>query len=124
MSRLQNYLIINESMATITDFAERFGSIKHKGQRRKFSDEPYFEHPRRVANIVQQFKKSHRLDDLISAAYLHDTIEDTNTTSQDLVKLFGGLVASLVKELTSDKEEIERVGKSNYLTDKMINMTD
>ena len=121
MTKFYNY--INEDMATIIDFAERFGSIKHKGQIRKFSKEPYFSHPKRVADIVKKFKKSHRLDDLITAALLHDTIEDTNTDIKDLVKLFGGLVASLVKELSSDKKEIEKIGKTKYLSNKMINMS-
>ena len=57
--------------------------------------------------------------DLIAAAHLHDTIEDTNTTEQDIKKLFGGLVASLVKELTSDKEKISQIGKTQYLLNKM-----
>jgi len=122
--RLKNYISILEDVATIEDFAERFGSIKHKGQRRKFADEPYFEHPKRVANIVKKFKQSHKLDQLLSASYLHDTLEDTNTTYKDLVKLFGSLVASVVKELSSDPEEIKKVGKSKYLSDKMVNMSD
>jgi (p)ppGpp synthase/HD superfamily hydrolase len=122
--RLKSYISILEDAATIEDFAEKFGSIKHKGQRRKFSNEPYFEHPKRVAAIVKKFKQSHKLDQLISASLLHDTIEDTNTTFKDLNKLFGGLVASIVKELTSDPEEIKKVGKSKYLSDKMINMSD
>ena len=121
--RFKNYIILLEKLATIEDFAERFGSIKHKGQMRKFSGEPYFEHPKRVASIVKRFKKSHKLDQLISSAFLHDTIEDTNTTYEDLNKLFGSLVASIVKELSSDPEEIKKVGKSQYLSDKMINMS-
>ena len=124
MAKFKNFLLIKEDVATITDFAEMFGSIKHKGQTRKFSGEPYFTHPQRVAGIVKKFKKSHRLDHLISAALLHDTIEDSNTTEEDLIKLFGGLVASLVKELTSDKEEIEKVGKSNYISRKTLQMSD
>ena len=114
---------LEEDVATIEDFAEKFGSIKHKGQMRKFSGEPYFEHPRRVAKIIQSFKKSHKLDKLISAAFLHDTLEDTNTTNRDLITLFGGLVASLVKELTSEPEEIAKVGKTEYLSKKMIDMS-
>lgn len=121
--RLQSYIQVNERMATIVDFASRFSEFKHKGQFRKFSGEPYFKHPERVAKIVAQFKKSHKLDQLISAALLHDTIEDTNTTYKDLVKLFGGLVASLVQELTSDPEEIKNVGKTQYLINKMEHMS-
>jgi len=77
----------------------------------------------RVANHIRQFKQSHNLEALISAAYLHDTIEDTDTTQEILHDLFGGLVASLVMELTSDPEEIKRVGKANYLAHKMAAMS-
>jgi (p)ppGpp synthase/HD superfamily hydrolase len=121
--RFKSYIEINEKMATITDFASRFSEFKHKGQIRKFSGEPYFEHPKRVAEIVKKFKKSHKLDDLIAAAFTHDTLEDTNTTYKDLTTLFGGLVASLVQELTSDKKEIEKIGKTSYLINKMENMS-
>ena len=94
----------------------------HKGQFRSDGTE-YVKHPERVASFVQKFKKSHNLDALISAAYLHDTIEDTDTTHEDLEKMFGVLIASLVKELTSDKDEISKVGKDNYLANKMAKMS-
>lgn len=99
-----------------------FASQKHAGQTRS-DGSPYVEHVKRVAASVEEFKNSHNLDALISAALLHDTIEDTDTTHEDLVKLFGGLVASLVKELTSDKEEIARIGKTQYLANKMSTMS-
>ena len=94
----------------------------HKGQFRS-DGSPYVKHPERVADFVKKFKKSHNLDALISAAYLHDTIEDTDATHEDLEKMFGGLIASMVKELTSDKDKIAKVGKDNYLADKMANMS-
>ena len=87
-----------------------YASKAHSGQTRS-DNTPYIAHPERVAASVQRFKKSHNLDALMSAAYLHDTIEDTDTTKEDLEKMFGVLVASLVQELTSDKEEIDKIGK-------------
>jgi (p)ppGpp synthase/HD superfamily hydrolase len=95
-----------------------YATQAHQGQTRS-SGEPYIGHPVRVAQIVQQYKQSHNIDALIAAAYLHDTIEDTDTTQHALHDLFGGLVASLVQELTSDLEEIKRVGKQEYLAKKM-----
>jgi hypothetical protein len=77
----------------------------------------------RVADHIRQYKQSHNLDALISAAYLHDTIEDTDTTQEVLHDLFGGLVASLVKELTSDPEQIKKMGKAQYLSHKMAVMS-
>jgi hypothetical protein len=96
----------------------KFATDAHSGQSRS-SGEPYINHPIRVAQSVEKYKKSKNLDAIIAAAYLHDTIEDTGTTHEDLEKLFGGLVASLVKELTSDKEQIAKLGKTDYLAKKM-----
>ena len=90
--------------------ALQYATQAHAGQTRSGGD-PYISHPVRVANTVAANKKSKKIDALISAAYLHDTIEDTDTTHEDLEKMFGGLVASLVQELTSDKEQIDKIGK-------------
>jgi (p)ppGpp synthase/HD superfamily hydrolase len=107
---------------SIVDDAKKFATEKHEGQTRK-SGGPYIKHPERVAEIVRTFKKSHKLDHLISAALLHDTVEDTNTTEKDLETMFGGLIASLVKELTSNEDEIQKVGKKDYLANKMTGMS-
>lgn len=101
--------------------AKKFAEKKHKDQTRR-SGEPYINHPKRVAKLIKKYKSSHQIEALIKAALLHDTIEDTNTTEKDLKKLFGGLVASLVKQLTSDKEKAKE-NKTKYLTNKMINMS-
>jgi (p)ppGpp synthase/HD superfamily hydrolase len=105
---------ITEDVKQALDFATN----AHAGQTRSGGD-PYIGHPVRVANIIKQFKDSHNIDALISAAYLHDTIEDTDTTHHALHDLFGGLVASLVVELTSDVDQIKQVGKKEYLAKKM-----
>lgn len=105
--------------------AIRFAANAHRKQKRA-SGKPYISHPVEVAKIVKQFKTSHNIDALIAAAYLHDTIEDTDATYEDLVKLFGGLIADIVQELTSDEggAEYKQKGKTQYLKDKMVNMTD
>ena len=102
--------------------ALKYATKAHAGQTRSGGD-PYISHPVRVANHIKQYKQSHNLDALISAAYLHDTIEDTDTTHEALHDLFGGLVASLVKELTSDPEQIKKMGKAAYLSHKMAAMS-
>ncbi len=99
-----------------------YATKAHDGQTRS-DGSPYIKHPERVAQSVEKFKRSHNLDALISAAYLHDTIEDTNTTHEDLERMFGGLVASLVQELTSDKDKVKELGKTRYLSDKMAKMS-
>ena len=117
-SVMESYSNIDESALS----ALRVATAAHKGQKRK-SGGDYISHPKEVARIVKQYKKSHNLDALIQAAYLHDTIEDTDTTYKDLVKQFGGLVAGMVKDLTSDKEAIEAMGKGEYMANKMAKMT-
>lgn len=102
--------------------ALHYATQAHAGQTRS-GGEPYITHPMRVADHIKQYKQSHNLDALISAAYLHDTIEDTDTTHEALHDLFGGLVASLVKELTSDPDQIKKVGKAQYLAHKMAAMS-
>lgn len=105
--------------------ALRFAAKAHRKQTRS-DGAAYITHPVEVAKIVKQFKKSHNIEALISAAYLHDTIEDTDATEKDLTKMFGGLVASLVKELTSDASgaAFKEKGKTQYIKDKMSNMSD
>ena len=110
---------ISEDISTkALDYATK----AHKGQFRSDGTE-YIKHPERVAAYVKGFKKSHNLDALLAAAFLHDTVEDTDTTHEDLEKMFGGLVAGLVKDLTSDKDEIEKIGKTAFLSRKMETMS-
>jgi len=95
-----------------------FAQEKHKGQIRK-DGTPYIIHPLRVSEIVRKFKKSHRINELMAAAILHDTLEDTDTTLFELKENFGDLVAMLVYTLTTDKDKSERIGKLTYLSKKL-----
>ncbi len=80
-----------------------FAAQKHTAQKRKGADgQPYINHPLEVANLLANVGKVDDYDILI-AAVLHDTIEDTNTTKEDIAKLFGIQVAEMVLELTDDK---------------------
>jgi len=72
--------------------AYEFGEERHRGQKR-VSGEPYITHPAAVADILADL----RLDaDTISAAILHDVIEDTPTAKAEIVSMFGNVVAELV----------------------------
>lgn len=113
---------INHGMAEGEKEALQYATKAHAGQTRSGGD-PYISHPVRVADHIRKYKQSHNLDALISAAYLHDTIEDTDTTQEVLHDLFGGLVASLVQELTSDPAQIKKMGKAQYLAHKMAAMS-
>ena len=83
--------------------AARFAAEKHVGQKRKGdAAEPYINHLIEVAELVAA--SSDVLDtNLIMAAFLHDTVEDTGVTAAELEKKFGADVAGLVLEVTDDK---------------------
>lgn len=102
--------------------ALQYAQEKHKGQTRR-DGTAYINHPIRVANHVILAKQSHKFDDLVIASYLHDAIEDTDATYEEIKDLFGELVANLVQELTSDKNEVKRLGKTVYLKQKMVEMS-
>ncbi|XP_076438860.1 guanosine-3',5'-bis(diphosphate) 3'-pyrophosphohydrolase MESH1-like [Babylonia areolata] len=80
-----------------------FSAVKHKDQRRKDPEKtPYINHPIGVANILTQEAGITDLQ-VIQAALLHDTVEDTDTKYDELVKEFGQQVADVVMEVTDDK---------------------
>ena len=103
--------------------AMRFADKFHRGQTRRGTGQPYYYHPIAVAFILVAYKRSRGLTDLICAAILHDTIEDTKLSFEVITKEFGQLIASLVLELTNDNEEIERVGKLAYQMKKLVGMS-
>ena len=94
-----------EMLARAFEFADR----AHKGQKRK-SGEPFIAHPVEVAIILGDL---HMDAETITAALLHDTIEDTDVTRDDVVKLFGEDVATLVEGVT----KITKI-EVNSLTDE------
>jgi len=108
---------------TILMKAIQFAHEHHRGQFRKGTGHPYICHPASVANLLVFYKKSHRLEELVCAAYLHDILKDTSVTYQELVDIFGSFIAGLVLELTNDKKEISIKGKTPYLIDKMSRMS-
>ena len=84
--------------AQITRIAHAFlmGSDAHETQKRS-SGEPYIMHPVAVAVILAQQKMD---EQTIMAALLHDVIEDTSHTRDDIVKQFGEKTANLVEGVT------------------------
>jgi GTP diphosphokinase / guanosine-3',5'-bis(diphosphate) 3'-diphosphatase len=80
-----------------------FSAKKHRYQTRKGVDgEPYINHPIEVANILANVGKVTDYN-VLTAAVLHDTVEDTETTAEELTNLFGEKVCSIVLEVTDDK---------------------
>jgi (p)ppGpp synthase/HD superfamily hydrolase len=74
-----------------------FAVTAHEGQKRKYTKEPYIVHPINVCAIVASVVKD---DDMFSAALLHDVVEDTEITLEDIGNEFGFDVAGLVSSLT------------------------
>ncbi len=104
--------------------AMQFAQSKHSGQYRKTRNVPYVMHVFSVANNVARFKNnSNNLDLLQIAAILHDTVEDCDVSLAEIAAEFGYKVAALVEELTTDKQECKRVGKTQYLMEKMAKMS-
>ena len=84
-------------------FALSFSAQKHRHQRRKDADSsPYINHPIEVARLLAEVGQGVDLQILI-AAVLHDTLEDTETTPFELEELFGPEVRRMVEEVTDDK---------------------
>ena len=82
--------------------AASFAARKHRDQRRKGNHQaPYINHPIEVATLVATIG---RCDDIavLQAALLHDTIEDTDATPEEIEREFGAEVRGLVLEMTDD----------------------
>ena len=83
--------------------ALRFSAEKHSDQRRKnVKASPYINHPIEVAEILWRLGEV-RDPSLLLAAILHDTIEDTDTTADEIRAEFGEEVMALMLEVTDDK---------------------
>jgi len=95
--------------------AAKFAAEKHAAQKRKgAAAEPYVNHLIEVAQLVAG--SSDVLDtNLIMAGLLHDTIEDTGTTAEELERVFGSDIAALVVEMTDDKSLPKEVRKERQV---------
>lgn len=118
----------NELPESIDDFPKnthqmyRFAKQKHDatGAIRKHSGDPYWVHPEGVAKIAAAYGGT---DIEIQAAMAHDTLEDTNCSYEELEEMFGDEVASIVREVTNDTEEVNRLGKEQYINLELINLS-
>ncbi len=82
--------------------AAELAARRHAGQQRKGRDEePYVNHLAEVANLLSLACNGGDAE-LIAAGWLHDTMEDTDTTHDELAQRFGLRVAGLVEEVTDD----------------------
>jgi guanosine-3',5'-bis(diphosphate) 3'-pyrophosphohydrolase len=118
--------------------AAAFAAEKHRNQRRKDEEaSPYINHPLQIAYILVQADVEDPV--VLAAALLHDTIEDTETTLDELEIVFGYEIANIVAECSDDKTltrlerkqaqidhaaTISRKAKLVKLADKIDNVSD
>jgi guanosine-3',5'-bis(diphosphate) 3'-pyrophosphohydrolase len=94
---------MNKNDSQLTIEAVMFAAYKHRNQRRKDADaSPYINHPIALAHVLSTIGEIEDLN-VICAALLHDTIEDTDTTYFELEQQFGSKIASIVLEVSDDK---------------------
>lgn len=98
-----NHGIKHSRSQALIDYACEFAEKAHEGQQRKYTGEPYINHPVEVAQIVSRVTDD---CECICAAFLHDVIEDCGVTKQELVYKFGYSIAEMVDQL-SDKSKPE-----------------
>ncbi len=119
--------------------ALQLAAHKHRDQRRKDPEaSPYINHPIALTRVLK-VEAGVADPDVLSAALLHDTIEDTATTEEELAERFGPAVARIVMEVTDDKAldkatrkrlqvehapHISREAKLVKLADKIANLRD
>jgi guanosine-3',5'-bis(diphosphate) 3'-pyrophosphohydrolase len=116
-----------------------FAAERHSRQRRKDVDaSPYINHPIALANVIANEAGIDSVE-LLAAAILHDTLEDTETAVADLDGAFGPRICSIVVEVTDDKllakavrkqlqidlaPQLSREAKIVKLADKICNLRD
>lgn len=119
--------------------AVAFAAEKHRHQRRKDAHaSPYINHPIALARVLSE-EGGVTETDVLCAAVLHDTVEDTETTPEELTATFGERIAAIVLEVTDDKNlskaarkqhqidhapHISREAKLVKLADKICNLRD
>jgi len=126
------------NLATVLE-ALAFAAHKHRDQRRKdAAASPYINHPIALANVLVR-EGAVSEPEVVAAALLHDTLEDTQTSPAELRTAFGDRVARVVEEVTDDKSlpkaerkrlqiehaaAISREAKLVKLADKICNLRD
>ena len=107
---------VNERLKMLTESRNQLlteESVIASSQKRKYTGEPYIVHPVEVSEIVAWHNGS---KEMIAAALLHDTVEDTDVTIDDIRNEFGNAVALLVDDLT----DVSKLEDGNRATRKAM----
>lgn len=130
---------MNMAATTLLLRAVAFAAHKHRDQRRKdVGASPYINHPIALATVLAE-EGGISDPNVLCAAVLHDTVEDTDTSEAELAATFGPAIAAIVMEVTDDKTlekaerkrlqvehaaHISREAKLVKLADKICNLRD
>lgn len=102
----------NKNPETVFELYSRaltFATIAHQNQRRKVNNIPYIIHPIGVSNYAVNIGKIEDIN-IVVACLLHDTVEDTSVTIDDIEAHFGKKIKTIVEQVTDDKNltQVER----------------
>ncbi|MCM3112475.1 HD domain-containing protein [Lederbergia lenta] len=104
----------------LVEKATQFAAIKHEGQYRKATKTPYITHPFAVGMILQQEGYG---EEIIAAGLLHDTMEDTDTTKEELLQEFGEGVLRLVMAATEQDRSLSWEERKQATIDGLASKT-
>ncbi len=120
-------MTLDAKQRTLLDTAFAFANLAHADHARKVGGAPYICHSMQVAGLVLEFGGN---ANQAAAALLHDVVEDTATTLDDIEDAFGKRIATIVDELTDtlesdtpDAKSPWAVRKRQYL-DRMVTISD
>ena len=98
----------------IVQKAKNFAIEKHKNQKRKDGVTPFIDHLEGVVNRLKNIGISN--EDILSAAWLHDTIEHTDSTFEEINEIFGNTVSVLVLSLSKDYKLAKKDIETHYVS--------
>ncbi len=111
-------------------------AVRHHAGQKRINGIDYIVHPAKVAEYAKTILSELEIDkkiieelfgvsieEIISAIWLHDTVEDTKIVGDEIVEKTTLRVYSIVLEVTSNKKKIKEIGKAEYLIQKMNTMS-
>jgi len=113
---------LREVLSKRHELAKEYAKVAHDdvGQIRKGSGARYWVHPLGVSDILEGYRAS---EPVCVAACLHDTVEDTEVSVQNIEDTFGSEVAELVSEVTNSPN-LDGLDKEFYMSKKMTELSD
>lgn len=111
-----NFVIDGKQVSEFVFKAYEFAKKAHEGQKRKYTLEPYINHPIEVMQIVSTVPHT---EEMLAAALLHDVVEDCGVISSTIFKEFGLWVGWYVEDLT----DVSKPSDGNRVKRKEIDRT-